>query len=567
MNEEKINYLLTLDPPAPGRLRLVPLGGLGEIGMNMMVYEYGEDIIILDCGVMFPGEETPGVDLIIPDTTYLDDRKDRIRGIFLTHCHEDHIGALPYFLRELDVPVYGTCLTLGLIQPKLKEHKMTGSVELIEVKPRDVVEAGAFMVEFVRMTHSTVDCVGMAVHSPVGTVFHTGDFKIDPTPVDGKGMDFYTLSRLGDEGVLLLLSDSTNSEREGFTLSEKEVGDTFDQIFRDAAGRIIATTFASNIHRIQQLIDMAVKYKRRVVFAGRSMVNNTRIAGDLGYLSIPSGLQATFGDLTHLDDDEVLVITTGSQGEAMSALARMSFDEHKQVEIDKGDTVIISARVIPGNERSIARIINNLYRLGAKVYYEKVSEIHVSGHASQEEQKLMINIIKPKFFMPIHGEYRHLVTHAGLAERTGILRKNILVSENGDVIEVTRDGLEKVGHAPNGRVFVDGKGVGDVEDAVLRDRKHLAADGFCIVTVGIDRHTGEIIRDPDVTSRGFIFEEEAEDLLVQAEQSVKSSLEAMPANLRTDQQEVQEVVMTALKRYLYKQTSRRPMILPVIIEL
>jgi ribonuclease J len=567
MDEENITYLIPLDPPAPGRLRLVPLGGLGEIGMNMMVYEYGDDIIIVDCGVMFPGEETPGVDLIIPDTTYLEDRKDRIRGVFLTHCHEDHIGALPYFLKELEVPVYGTCLTLGLIQPKLKEHKMTGDVDLVEVKPRDVVEAGAFMVEFVRMTHSTVDCVGMAISTPVGTIFHTGDFKIDLTPVDGECMDFHTLSRLGEEGVLLLLSDSTNSEREGYTLSEKEVGDTFDQIFRDTDGRIIATTFASNIHRIQQLIDMAVKYNRRVIFAGRSMVNNTRIANELGYLSIPAGVQATFGDMNFLDDNQILILTTGSQGEAMSALARMTFDEHKQVEIKEGDTVVISARVIPGNERSIARIINNLYRQGAKVYYEKVSEIHVSGHASQEEQKLMINMIKPKFFMPIHGEYRHLVTHAGLAERTGIPRENIMIAENGDVLEITPDSFEKIGHTRNGRVFVDGKGVGDVEDAVLRDRKHLSSDGFCIVTVGIDRHTGEIIRDPDVTSRGFIFEEEAEDLMAQAEQSVKSALEAMPVSLRTDQQEVQEVVMAALKRYLYKQTSRRPMILPVIIEL
>ena len=566
MSQEPAEIKYSPLPSPEGRLRLIPLGGLGEIGMNMMVYEYGDEIIIVDCGVMFPGEDTPGVDLIIPDISYLEDHKDKIKALVVTHCHEDHIGAIPYIIPRLNIPIYGTRMTLGLIQPKLKEHKLT-DIELREVKPRDVVELGNFVLEFVRVTHSTVDCVGVALHTPAGTVFHTGDFKIDMTPVDGETTDLYTLARLGEKGMLLLLSDSTNVEREGYTLSEKEVGDSFERIFADAKGRIIAATFSSNIHRVQQLIDTAVKNNRRVIFAGRSMVNNMRIANELGYLNIPAGVQTNFGEMNRLPDSEILIVTTGSQGEPMSALARMSFEDHKNVEIQKGDTVIISARVIPGNEKSISRIVNNLYRCGAKVFYESVSEIHVSGHASQEEQKLMLNTCKPQYFIPVHGEYRHLVHHAELARKCGIEDDNILVIENGDVVDIDKSGLDKVGKVPHGWVFVDGKGVGDIGDLVLRDRKHLSNDGFCIVTIGINRNTGEIIRDPEVVTRGFIHEEDAEELILQAEEQVKVTIMDMAPSLRTNSSEVQEVCITTLRRFLYKQTERRPLIIPIIIEI
>ncbi len=549
------------------KLRILPLGGLGEIGMNMMAFEYGDDIIVVDCGVMFPGEDTPGVDLIIPDTTYLEDNKSKVRAFIITHCHEDHIGALPYVLPQINVPVYGTKLTLGLIQPKLKEHKLLGSVDLRVVKPRDIVKIGCFRVEFIRVTHSTVDCVALAIHTPIGTVIHTGDFKIDPTPVDGEVMDFHTLARLAEEKVILLLSDSTNVEREGYTLSEKDVGDAFDRIFQNAPGRIIAATFSSNIHRVQQLIDVAEKYDRRFILTGRSMVNNMRIANELGYLHIPAKLQATFNDLNKMAPLETLIITTGSQGEPMSALFRMAHDEHKNIDIEQGDTVIISARIIPGNEKSIARTINNVYRRGAEVFYENVSEIHVSGHASQEEQKMMINLVKPEYFIPIHGEYRHLVHHAQLAQRCGIPEENTLIIENGDVVELSEEGLKNVGRTVSGRVFVDGKGVGDVGDTVLRDRRHLSSDGMCIVTVGIDRNTGAIIRDPDVISRGFVYEEEAGDLISAAEKKVKDALEAMSPEARIDVPEAQEEITNALRKYLFKHTKRRPMILPIIIEL
>lgn len=567
MSEEFQYNPLIAAAPAAGHLRLVPLGGLGEIGMNMMVYEYGDEIIVIDCGIMFPGEDTPGVDLIIPDTTYLEDRKDKVKAFVITHCHEDHIGALPYILPKFDCPVYGTKLTLGLIQPKLKEHKLLGVLDLQIIKPRDMVQVGEFMLEFIRVTHSTVDCIGIAVHTPIGTIMHTGDFKIDPTPVDDEKTDIFTLSRLGESGVLALLSDSTNVEKEGYTLSERELGDNFEQIFANAKGRIIAATFSSNIHRVQQLIDTAMKYERRVIFAGRSMVSNIRIADELGYMNFPSGIQGTLNDIHTLPDNRILLITTGSQGEAMSALSRIALDDHKHVEIMKGDTVIISARVIPGNEKSIARIINDLYRRGAEVIYERVSEVHVSGHASQEEQKLMLNLVKPKMFIPIHGEYRHLVRHAQLAIKCGVDPDRVQVIENGDVVELTADTLDVIGHTSSGRVFVDGKGVGDVEDEVIRDRRHLAEDGFCIVTVALNRHTGEVISPPEVTTRGFIVEEAFAELIAQAEQSAKDTLETIEPAIRKDNSALQEALSRAVKKYLFKQTNRRPMVLTNIIEL
>ena len=548
-------------------IQFIPLGGLGEIGMNMMVFESLHDLIIIDCGVMFPEEETPGVDLIIPEITYLLERKEKIRGIILTHGHEDHVGALPYVLKQLNVPLYGTRLTLGLIEPKLREFGLLDQTNRIVVKPREIISLGDFSIEFIRVTHSIVDGVGLGIHTPVGTIVHSGDFKVDPTPVDGELMDLHTFSKLGEKGVLLLLSDSTNVEREGYTLSEKDIGDTFDTIFAEAKGRIIAATFSSNIHRVQQIIDKAYKYGRSVAVTGKSMTSNVRIAAELGYLSLPENTFVQFGDIQRIQPDKTVIITTGSQGEPMSVLARLAMNEHKQIKIDSGDTVIISARVIPGNEKSIARTINHLFRRGAEVFYERVSEIHVSGHASQEELKLMLNMVRPKYFIPVHGEYRHLYYHTKLAQRVGIPNDHTLIAEDGDIIELTPDTIQKIGETSANRVFVDGKGVGDVGDMVLRDRLHLASDGMFIVVVGINRLTGELVTGPEIVSRGFVFMEEAGDLIAEAQELVKQKLAEIPKESIKELAMVKSEVTTALRRFLYKRIQRRPMILPVIIEL
>ncbi|MDI6783541.1 MAG: ribonuclease J, partial [bacterium] len=505
-------------------IRFIPLGGLGEIGMNMSVFESNDDIIIIDCGVMFPEEETPGVDLIIPEISYLLERKEKIRGIILTHGHEDHVGALPFVLKQLNVPLYGTRLTLGLIEPKLREFGLLDQTTRITVKPREMITLGVFRIKFIRVTHSIVDGVGLGIHTPVGTIVHSGDFKIDPTPVDGELMDLHTFTELGEQGVLLLLSDSTNVEREGYTLSEKEIGDTLDKIFAEAKGRIIAATFSSNIHRVQQLVDKAYKYGRSVAVTGKSMTSNVRIAAELGYLSLPENTFVQFSDIQRIAPEQTVIITTGSQGEPMSVLTRLALNEHKQIKINQGDTVIISARVIPGNEKSIARTINHLFRRGAEVYYERVSEVHVSGHASQEELKLMINMVRPKYFVPVHGEYRHLYHHAQLAQQVGIPAENTLIVEDGDVIELTPDAIRKVAQISANRVFVDGKGVGDVGDTVLRDRLHLSSDGMFIVVVGINRLTGELVTGPEIVSRGFVFMEEAGDLIAESQELVKQIL-------------------------------------------
>ncbi|MCX7918267.1 MAG: ribonuclease J [bacterium] len=548
-------------------IRFIPLGGLGEIGMNMMVFESANDIIVIDCGVMFPEEETPGVDLIIPEITYLLERKDKLRGIILTHGHEDHVGALPFFLQQLNVPLYGTRLTLGLIEPKLREFDLLDQTQRNIVKPRDQIILGDFRIEFIRVTHSIVDGVGLGIHTPIGTIVHSGDFKIDPTPVDGELMDLHKFTELGEQGVLLLLSDSTNVEREGYTLSEKDIGDTLDTIFAQAKGRIIAATFSSNIHRVQQIIDKAYKYGRSVAVTGKSMTSNVRIAADLGYLSIPENTFVQFGDIQRIQPDKTVIITTGSQGEPMSVLARLAMNEHKQIKINPGDTVIISARVIPGNEKSIARTINHLFRRGAEVYYERVSEIHVSGHASQEEQKLMLNMVRPKYFIPVHGEYRHLFYHVQLAQQIGIPANHTLIVEDGDIIELTPNSIRKVGETSANRVFVDGKGVGDVGDTVLRDRLHLASDGMFIIVIGINRLTGELVAEPEIVSRGFVFMEEAGDLIAESQELVKQILAEIPKESKTEWAIVKSEVTTGIRRFLYKRIERRPMILPVIIEL
>ncbi len=548
-------------------LSVIPLGGVGEIGLNSTVLEYGDDIILVDCGLMFPDDEMLGVDIVIPDFSYLLENRDKVRGIVITHGHEDHTGALPYLLAELNVPVYGTRLTLGLIKEKLKEHALDEKVELVPVRPRDVITLGVFKVEFVRVTHSIVDGVGLGITTPAGLVVHTGDFKIDPTPVDGELMDFNLFSGYGRQGVLLLMSDSTNATKGGFTFSEKEVRRAFEDIFVHAKKRIIIASFASNIHRIQQAVDVAEMFGRKVILNGRSMVDNARIAADLGYLKIPEGMWRRIEDLKDLKDEEVVIITTGSQGEPMSAMSRMAMDEHKHIRIRPGDTVIISAKIIPGNEKSIARTINHLFMRGADVIYEKTSEIHVSGHASKEELKLMLNMIRPRYFMPVHGEYRHLVSHAKLAKKVGIPDENIFIMKDGDVLELTESTAAVQGFVGAGRVFIDGKGVGDVGDEVLRDRMRLAHDGVVVVIISIEKMTGKVIAGPDIVSRGFVFEDASQDLLAEVRDLVMDVLIQMPAESKSEWSLVQSKVRSTLKKFIKKRMDRLPMIIPVVIEI
>ncbi|HZX47805.1 MAG TPA: ribonuclease J, partial [Nitrospirota bacterium] len=515
-------------------LLIIPLGGVGEIGLNMTVFRYGDDIIVVDAGLMFPEEEMLGVDIVIPDFSYLIENREKVRGILITHGHEDHIGAIPYLLRELNVPVYGTPLTIGLISEKLKEHDLNDKTNLISIRPKEVIELGSFSVEGIRITHSIVDGVGFGITTPIGRIVHTGDFKFDQTPVDGQLLDVHRFADYGNMGTLVLLSDSTNSEREGYCLSEREVGVAFNEIFAGAKKRIIVATFASNIHRIQQVIDAAAKYNRRVILNGRSVVNNTRIAEELGYLNYPTDVKATMDDLNELPSDKIVIVTTGSQGEPMSALSRMAMDDHKHIKIEEGDMVLLSSRFIPGNERAIGRVINHLFRRGANVLYEQVSDIHVSGHACREEQKMMLNLVKPKYFIPVHGEYRHLVYHSRLAEGLGIPRENILILENGDVAQFTEDSAKKTGKVDAGRVFVDGKGIGEVGSIVLRDRKHLGMDGIIIVIIGIEKSSGEIITGPEIISRGFIYEGDYPEVIEELRQVVITLLGEMEPELKEE---------------------------------
>jgi ribonuclease J len=547
-------------------LSIIPLGGVEEIGgLNSTVFEYGDDMIMVDSGLMFPEEDMLGVDFVIPDFSYVLENREKMRGIIITHGHEDHTGALPFLLKEIDVPVYGTALTIGLIKEKLKEHRLE-HIRLIPVRPRDMLRLGVFNIEFVRVTHSIVDGVGLCINTPMGRVVHTGDFKLDPTPVDGQLMDFHKFSEYGEKGTLLLLSDSTNAEKGGFTFSEKEVRRAFEDIFSKVKGRIIISTFASNIHRIQQAIDVAVMYGKKVILCGKSIVSNSQIALDLGYLRIPSNTWLRLEDLNKLKDEEVVIITTGSQGEPMSVLSRIAVGEHKAIQIKEGDTVILSAKVIPGNERSIGKIINHLFRRGANVIYEKVSEIHVSGHASKEELKLMLNMVRPKYFMPVHGEYRHLRYHGMLAEKTVVPKENIFILENGEVLEITEEGAAKSGSVNSGRVFIDGKGMGDVEDMVLRDRRRLAHDGIVMVHIAVEKLTGNIISGPDIISRGFIFEEASPEVLNDVKELVLDTLGRMDKEMITDSSLLQAKLRSTLKKYLRNTMERRPMIMPIIVE-
>jgi len=549
------------------KLALIPLGGLGEIGKNMMAVRFGENILVIDCGLMFPEEEMLGIDVVIPDITFLLENREQVRGIVLTHGHEDHIGALPYVLKQLNVPVYGTRLTLGLLLGKLKERGMEREIELNTVKPRDMVQVGPFKVEFIRVSHSVPDAVSIAIHTPVGTIVHTGDFKLDLTPVDGEVTDFHRFTQLGEKGVLVLMSDSTNVERPGFTLSERVVGQTFDETFREARERIIVATFASNVHRLQQAITTAHRYDRKVAVVGRSMVNVVGVACELGYLNIPPGTLVEPEEAARLPKNRLVYLTTGSQGEPMSALTRMAMSDHRQVEIVPGDTIIISATPIPGNEKLVARIIDQLFKQGAHVIYEAVSGIHVSGHPSQEELKLMINLTKPRFFVPVHGEYRMLVKHAQLAKDMGIPSNNVFVAENGHILEFNRRSGRMAGRVTAGRVLVDGLGVGDVGNIVLRDRKQLSQDGILIVVVTINREAGLIMAGPDIVSRGFVYVRESEILLEEAREKVRNALERCNERGITEWSAMKSQVRDALGKFLYEKTRRRPMILPIIMEI
>ncbi len=557
----------TKNNTAKATLKLIPLGGLNEIGKNMTLYEYGDDMFIVDCGMTFPNAEMPGVDMVIPDFTYAVKNKDRIKGIILTHGHEDHIGGLPYFLKNANIPVYGTKLTLALVNLKLKEHGLSKSVKLKEVKPGDKVKLGCFLAEFIHVNHSIPDAVSVAIKTPVGTIVQTGDFKIDATPIGGEMIDLSRFARLGNDGVLALLMDSTNATRPGFTMSESTVGNTFSQFFKNAAKkRIVVATFSSNIHRVQQIVDEAVKCKRKVCVSGRSMENVVNIATELGYLKIPAGVLIPLDMIHHYKDDQLVIITTGSQGEPMSALHRMAFNDHRKISVGPNDLIIISATPIPGNEKMVNAVVNELMKLGAHVVYERMYDVHVSGHACQEELKMMLSLIKPKYFVPVHGEQMHLRKHAELAEELGIKKNNIVIADIGKVIEVTDKKIKINGEVPAGQVLIDGLGVGDVGSMVLRERKHLSEDGIIVVAIFIDTFSGDVVAGPELITRGFIYVKENDDVLVEAKRIVEQTLDTF--NLRNihDVNAIKTKIRDSLSRYLYQVTRRSPMILPIIMD-
>lgn len=553
--------------PERAKVKIIPLGGIDEIGKNMTVIEYKEDIVIVDCGLKFPDVDMYGVDIVIPDISYLIKKQDKIRGIFLTHGHEDHIGALPYFLKQINVPIYGTKLTIGIVETKLREHGLLQTTELIRVKPKDKVKLQNVTVEFIKTTHSIADSVAIAIHTPLGVVLHTGDFKIDHTPIDGGRTDFARLAELGRKGVLVMMADSTNVGKPGYTRSESIVGETLQRLFAKAKGRIIVATFASNIHRVQQIITAAEMYGKKVAVSGRSMENIVQVAIELGYLHMNKETLITVDQTAKYNNDQIVLITTGSQGEPMSALSRMAASEHRKINIVEGDTVIISATPIPGNEKHVARVINLLSKKGAEVIYGADQDVHVSGHACQEELKLMQTIVRPKFFIPVHGEYRHLKKHAELAVKMGLGERNFLLPETGDVIEITRNLIKKNGTVTSGQILVDGLGVGDVGHIVLRDRKHLSQDGILTVVVTLDRESASVIAGPDIISRGFVYVRESEGLMDEARIIVKDVLTECEAGKITDWATIKGKIRDELRNYLYEKTKRKPMILPIIMEI
>ncbi len=550
----------------PHSLTAIPLGGLGEFGMNMMVLQLGEDLIVIDAGMMFPESELLGVDLVIPDISYLKQNRARVRAIVLTHGHEDHIGALPYILRDLNVPVYGTRFTLALVKKRLEEAGLLDSTTLREVIPGRLVEIGPYEIEFISVTHSTLDCAALAIRTPLGVIIHTGDFKIDQTPVDGAAFDLHALAKYGREGVLALFSDSTNVERPGFTPSERVVVPRIEELCRSAPRRVILSCFASSIHRIQQVIDIAVRVNRKVAFVGRSMIDNVEIAHSLGLLRIPDGMVVRPQDVRGFDPKRLVILASGSQAEPMSSLSRIAVDNHRHVSVDENDTVILSARIIPGNERSIFRMLDHMFRRRALVYYDNSGGvIHVSGHASQEEQKLILQLVKPKYFVPVHGEYRHLFRHAALAHQLGAVSEEIFLLENGQAIEFTEDGAKRRDPVTAGRVLVDSGSLEEIEEVVIRDRKHLSEDGVVVPIIAIDKHTGKLESQPEIVTRG-VMSENGQELLVGAREVLMKTVAESNAEENSDWGVIKEKIRVDLKRYINKQTSKRPLILPVILE-
>lgn len=547
-------------------LKIIPLGGLGEIGLNMMVYEYEDVIFIVDCGLMFPEDYMLGVDYVIPDLDYIRTNRAKINAIILTHAHEDHIGALPFLLREIQVPVYATAFTLGIVRNKLEEHDILGITDLYEISPRDSLRIGPFELEFISVCHSVVDGVGMAIKTPLGTVVHTGDFKIDHTAPDDFKTDVSRFAQWGESGVLALLSDSTNVEKEGYTISTKQIGETLSQVAANCSGRIIVALFASNITRIQQIVNIAETQGRKVLFNGRSIELSVRIAKELGYLKVPDDMEISVEELDDFADSEIVMVMTGSQGEPMSALSRMSTGNHKQISIKPADTILLSSKFIPGNEKAITNIINNLYRRGANVVYEKISAVHVSGHAFQEELKLMINLVKPKYFVPIHGEYRHLTLHSRLAQQVGIPLENILVAQNGNVIEFTKYAVSLNEVIPTGKVLVDGKGIGDVGRSVLKERHVLSKEGLVVVNMAFDEETGIVVYGPEIASRGFVFETQTGHLLGDAQCVVLEIVEELGPETTNRIEKISQKVRTALRQYFFYTIGRRPVILPFFME-
>lgn len=549
-------------------IKIAFLGGLNEVGKNMTLYEFNGDIIIVDCGMAFPDQDMLGVDIVLPDFAYAEQNASKIKGIFVTHGHEDHIGGLPYFLKTLNVPIYGTKLTIGLIQGKLKEHGLLKDAKLNVVTPGQRVDIGAFNVECIHVNHSIPDALAFAIRCKAGTIFQTGDFKIDSTPIDGGMIDLSRISQIGEENVLCLLSDSTNAERPGYTVSEKKVGESFETLFQKAEGkRIIVATFASNIHRVQQIIDVAGLLGKKVALSGRSLENVARIAQELGYMNIPDGLLMTIDKVRQYPPDGIVIITTGSQGEPMSALARMAFSDHRKIEINSNDYVIISATPIPGNEKTVNKVINELMKLGADVVYEKMYDVHVSGHACQEELKILLGLLKPKYFIPVHGEQKHLRKHAGIAASMGMDKKNILIADNGNVVELNESGIKMAANVPAGRVLVDGYGVGDVGSVVMRDRKHLALDGLIIVSAAVSIANRSIVSTPEIVSRGFVYVKESEQLIEDAKKIALSTINDCLNRNISDAGIIKAKLRDDLSRLMYERTKRSPMILPVIVEI
>lgn len=547
-------------------LKIIPLGGLLEVGKNITVFEYENEIVIVDCGLAFPEDDMLGVDLVIPDVTYLERNKDKIKGLVITHGHEDHIGAIPYLLKQINIPIYATKLTVGLINNKLEEHGLLRSTKMVTVNQGETINFGKMQIEFIRSCHSIPDAVALGIHTPIGTIIHTGDFKIDYTPIDDERMDFGRLAELGNKGVLALMSDSTNAERKGYTMSESTVGDVFEKLFLNCTKRIVVATFASNVHRVQQIVNSAVKYGRKIAVCGRSMINMIQTAIELGYIQVPNNVFIDIDMINNYTDEQLVIITTGSQGETMSALTRMASGEHRKVTITPNDLVIISATPIPGNEKFVSKVIDDLMKIGAEVVYSALEDVHVSGHACQEEQKLMLALTKPKYFIPVHGEYRHLIAHIETAKKMGVDSSDCFIMTNGRILELNENEAKLTGTVPSGRILVDGLGVGDVGNIVLRDRQHLAQDGLIVIVLTMDSATGEVVAGPDVISRGFVYVRESENLMDDVKRVIREEMEKCEQKHIKEWSVIKSNLKDNLRDYIYQKTKRNPMILPIFME-